>query len=57
MFPMSSCNLFQVGEENFEIQEEFVDLYEVAFIGAETTYTAITNVFLCLYLSISKVHG
>ena len=43
--------------ENFEIQEEFVGLYEVASIGAENIYAAITDVFLRLNLPISKVRG
>ena len=43
--------------ENFEIQEEFVGLYEVASNGAENIYAAITNVFLRLNLPISKARG
>ena len=38
--------------ENFEVQEEFVGLFEVASIGAENIYTAITDIFLRLNLSI-----
>ena len=37
--------------------KKFVGLYEVASIGAENIYAAITNVFLRLNLPISKVHG
>lgn len=43
--------------ENFEIQEEFVGLYEVDSTSAEKIYAAITDVFLCLNLPISKVRG
>ena len=44
-------------DENFEVQEEFVALFEVASTGAEIIYAAITDVFLRLNLAISKVHG
>ena len=44
-------------DENFEVQEEFVDLFEVASTGAEIIYAAITDVFLRLNLAISKVRG
>ena len=44
-------------DENFEVQEEFVSLFEVASTGAEIIYAAITDVFLRLNLAISKVRG
>ena len=44
-------------DENFEVQEEFVGLFEVASTGAEIIYAAITDVFLRLNLAISKVRG
>jgi len=44
-------------DENFEVQEEFVGLYEVASTGAENIYAAITDVLLRLNLPISKVRG
>jgi len=43
--------------ENFEVQEEFVGLFKVASTGAENIYAAITDLFLCLNLPMSKVHG
>ena len=43
--------------EKFEVEEEFVGLYEVASTGAEVIYDAITDVLLQLNLSISKVRG
>ena len=43
--------------ENFEIQEEFVGLYEVEYTSAEKIFAAITDVFLRLNLPISKVRG
>ena len=43
--------------EKFEVQEEFVGLYEVASTGAEIIYAAITDVLLRLNLAVSKVRG
>ena len=41
--------------EQFEVQEEFIGLYEVAMTGAEVIYAAITDVLLRLNLFISKL--
>ena len=43
--------------EMFEVQEEFIGLYEVASIGTEVIYAAVTDELLWLNLTISKVHG
>ena len=43
--------------EKFEVEEEFVGLYEVESTGAEVIYGVITDVLLRLNLSISKVRG
>ena len=43
--------------ETFEVQEDFVGLYEVASTRAETIYAAITDVLLRLNLALSRVHG
>lgn len=43
--------------EKFEVEEDFVGLYEVASTGAEVIYGVITDVLLRLNLSISKVRG
>ncbi len=43
--------------EKFEVQEEFVGLYEVASTGADIIYTAITDVLLRLNLALSRVRG
>ena len=43
--------------EKFEVEEEFIGLYEVASTGAEVIYGAIADVLLRLNLSISKVSG
>ena len=44
-------------DENFEVREEFVGLFEVASTGAEVIYAAITDVLLRLNLAISKIRG
>ena len=43
--------------KTFEVQEEFVGLYEVASTAAEVIYSTITDVLLRLNLSVSKVRG
>ena len=43
--------------EKFEVEEEFVGLYNVASTGAENIYSVITDVLLRLNLAISKVRG
>ena len=43
--------------ETFEVHKDFVGLYEVASIGAEIIYAAITDVFLRLNLALLKVRG
>ena len=43
--------------ETFEVQEDFVGLYEVASTRAETIYAAITDVLLRLNLALSRVRG
>ena len=47
---------FRWVNENFKIQEEFVGLYEVASIGTENIYAAISDV-CTLNFPISKVRG
>ena len=44
-------------DDNFEVHEDFTGLYQVDSSGAEKIYHVITDVFLCLNLTISKVHG
>ncbi len=43
--------------ETFKVYEEFVGLYDVASTRTETIYAAITDVFLRMNLSVSKVRG
>ena len=43
--------------ENFEVREEFVGLFEVASTGAEVIYAAITDVLLRFNLAFLKVCG
>jgi len=43
--------------KTFEVQEEFVGLYEVASTAAEVIYTTITDVLCRLNLSVSKGRG
>ena len=46
---------FRWVNENFEVHEDFVGLYEVESIGAEGLYQVITDVMLGLNLTVSKV--
>ena len=43
--------------DNFEVQEEFIGLSEVASIGAESIYATITDVLLRLNLAVSKIRA
>ena len=44
-------------DDNFEVHEDFIGLYQVDSTGAEKIYHVITDVFLRLNLTISKVRG
>ena len=44
-------------DDNFEVHEDFIRLYQVDSTGAEKIYHVITDVFLRLNLTISKVRG
>ena len=44
-------------DDNFEVHEDFTGLYQVDSTGAEMIYHVITDVFLLLNLTISKVLG
>ena len=44
-------------DDNFEVHDDFAGLCQVDSTGAENIYHVITNVFLHLNLTISKVRG